>query len=98
MDAVQSDGGESGDDATGQGCGGIDAYVKDRTAHLTTDYEEAKEWQKERATLKGQMEQQELRRQREVLERAIRAEAKKLDVQPASGGRHCPLPAQPYSR
>jgi hypothetical protein len=65
--------------------GGIEGMMKARTLELTANHEtQAKEWQKERATLKGQVEQQEARRQREVLERAIRTEAKKLDVQPAA--------------
>jgi hypothetical protein len=65
--------------------GGVDNLVKARTTELATAHETAtKEWQKERATLKSQVEQQEARRQRDVLERAIRAEAKKLDVQPAA--------------
>ena len=65
--------------------GGVDGMIKARTLEITAAHElQAKEWQKERATLKGQVEQQEARRQREVLEQKIRAEAKKLDVQPAA--------------
>jgi hypothetical protein len=65
--------------------GGLEQTIKERTAALTTAHENtAKEWQKERAKLTQQVEQQEARRQREVLERAIRTEAKKLDCQPAA--------------
>lgn len=65
--------------------GGIEQMLKKHTEHIVTSYEsKEKDWQKERTQLKGQVEQQEMRRQREVLERAIRAEARKLDVQPAA--------------
>jgi hypothetical protein len=65
--------------------GGFENLLKVRMADITTHHENtAKEWQKERAKLTAQVEQQEARRQREVLERAIRTEAKKLDCQPAA--------------
>jgi hypothetical protein len=65
--------------------GGFDNLLKVRTADLNTAHENtAKEWQKEKAKLTQQVEQQEARRQREVLERAVRTEAKKLDCQSAA--------------